>query len=134
MHFPLQKHYTSQATLFSFKMCYFEIINRTWKVQMTDFRSFTGLQKYLLSYQILSKSSKKLHVPKLNSSGIPQLTIFSSTVRMWSSLPRLQDNETRTVSAQSTPKKQPDFISLNFLCEEPIATFPWKKINIEKIS
>lgn len=33
MHFPLQNHYTSQATLFSFKMHYFEIRNQTWKVQ-----------------------------------------------------------------------------------------------------
>lgn len=57
MHFPLQKHYTTQATLFFFKC----VILKSAKI--TDFRSFTCLQNYLLSYTSFSKSSKNYMFP-----------------------------------------------------------------------
>lgn len=104
MHFPLQKHYTCQTTLF-----FLNVIFKSAKI--TDFRSFTCLQNYLLSYNFFSKSNENYMFPNRILQEFLSWPYFP--VLLWSSLPCLQDNERRAVSAQSTYKKQPDFISLN---------------------
>lgn len=128
IHLLLQK-----SLCFSSNIIFFENL-LFWKqksdmknAKMTDFKRFhlstKRLFKMILSCKTFSKSSRNDVFPILNSLGIPQLTISSSPVRRRPSLPCLPDNEKRAVSAQST-KKQPDFVSLNCLCEEPMATFP----------